>query len=114
VDKNTLKFFKIDGVGLVDGSKPPGFWADDQLIAQNSGWMVEIPANIAPGHYVLRHEMYVNFLGSLRKLANPAVKDRSPWSRQCGWDPELSPVLQPTDHRLGNRQASRCFGYRFV
>ncbi|KAJ5188999.1 Glycoside hydrolase family 61 [Penicillium cf. griseofulvum] len=57
VDKNTLKFFKIDGVGLVDGTSPPGLWADDQLIAQNSGWMVEIPANIAPGHYVLRHEM---------------------------------------------------------
>ncbi|CAG8891880.1 unnamed protein product [Penicillium egyptiacum] len=57
VDKRTLEFFKIDGVGLVDGTTVPGIWADDQLIAQDSGWMVEIPSNIAPGHYVLRHEM---------------------------------------------------------
>ncbi|KAJ5960762.1 uncharacterized protein N7479_007912, partial [Penicillium vulpinum] len=57
VDKTTLKFFKIDGVGLVDETNVPGIWADDQLIAQNSGWMVEIPSTIAPGHYVLRHEM---------------------------------------------------------
>ncbi|KAJ5600960.1 Endoglucanase-4 [Penicillium hetheringtonii] len=30
VDKTTLKFFKIDGVGLVDGSEVPGTWGDDQ------------------------------------------------------------------------------------
>ncbi|KAK4871063.1 hypothetical protein LT330_000300 [Penicillium expansum] len=57
VDKTTLKFFKIDGVGLVDDTTVPGTWGDDQLIAQKSGWMVEIPHTIAPGHYVLRHEL---------------------------------------------------------
>ncbi|KAJ5773742.1 hypothetical protein N7457_008638 [Penicillium paradoxum] len=57
VDKTKLEFFKIDGVGLVDGSTVPGIWGDDQLIAQNSAWMVEIPSDIAPGHYVLRHEL---------------------------------------------------------
>lgn len=63
VDKTKLEFFKIDGVGLVDGSNVPGFWGDDQLIAQGSSWMVEIPSTIAPGHYVLRHELYVSFPG---------------------------------------------------
>ncbi|CRL17393.1 Cellulose-binding domain, fungal [Penicillium camemberti] len=57
VDKTTLKFFKIDGVGLVDDTTVPGTWGDDQLVAQNSGWMVEIPPDIAPGAYVLRHEL---------------------------------------------------------
>lgn len=57
VDKTTLEFFKIDGVGLVDDSNPPGVWGDDQLIADNNSWLVEIPPTIAPGYYVLRHEL---------------------------------------------------------
>ncbi|RAK81796.1 putative endo-1,4-beta-glucanase [Aspergillus fijiensis CBS 313.89] len=57
VDKTTLEFFKIDGVGLVDESNPPGIWGDDELIANNNSWLVEIPASIAPGYYVLRHEL---------------------------------------------------------
>lgn len=57
VDKTTLKFFKIDGVGLVDDSDVPGTWGDDQLIKNNNSWMVEIPKSIAPGNYVLRHEL---------------------------------------------------------
>ncbi|OOF92470.1 lytic polysaccharide monooxygenase [Aspergillus carbonarius ITEM 5010] len=56
VDKTTLEFFKIDGVGLVDESEVPGIWGDDQLIADNNSWLVEIP-NVAPGYYVLRHEL---------------------------------------------------------
>ena len=57
VDKTKLKFFKIDGVGLVDGSEVPGTWGDDQLIKNNNSWMVEIPKSIAPGNYGLRHEL---------------------------------------------------------
>ena len=57
VDKTKLEFFKIDGVGLVDDSKVPGAWGDDQLIKNNNSWMVEIPKSIAPGNYVLRHEL---------------------------------------------------------
>lgn len=57
VDKTTLKFFKIDEVGLVDGSSAPGVWGSDQLIANGNAWMVQIPADIAPGNYVLRHEI---------------------------------------------------------
>jgi hypothetical protein len=57
VDKTALEFFKIDEVGLIDGSSAPGKWGSDQLIANNNSWMVQIPANIAPGFYVLRHEI---------------------------------------------------------
>ncbi|KAJ5378211.1 uncharacterized protein N7496_005620 [Penicillium cataractarum] len=57
VDKTTLEFFKIDGVGLVDDTTVPGTWGDDQLIANNNSWMVEIPPTLAPGNYVLRHEL---------------------------------------------------------
>ncbi|KAF3401857.1 Endoglucanase-4 [Penicillium rolfsii] len=57
VDKTTLKFFKIDGVGLVDDTTVPGTWGDDQLIANSNSWMVEIPPTLAPGNYVLRHEL---------------------------------------------------------
>ncbi|KAK5717492.1 hypothetical protein LTS12_027734 [Elasticomyces elasticus] len=57
VDKTKLEFFKVDGVGLVDDAKVPGTWGDDQLIKNNNSWMVEIPKSIAPGNYVLRHEL---------------------------------------------------------
>lgn len=53
VDKTSLEFFKIDEVGLVDGQT----WGSDQLIANNNSWLVEIPPTIAPGFYVLRHEI---------------------------------------------------------
>jgi len=57
VDKETLKFFKIDEAGLVDGSSAPGKWASDELIAADGKWSVTIPESLAPGQYVLRHEI---------------------------------------------------------
>ncbi|KAI1764995.1 glycoside hydrolase family 61 protein [Hypoxylon sp. FL1150] len=57
IDKNTLQFFKISQVGLVDGSKAPGLWGSDQLIANNNSWVVEIPRHIRPGFYVMRTEI---------------------------------------------------------
>nr|ATQ35955.1 auxiliary activity 9 enzyme [Talaromyces piceae] len=57
VDKTQLKFFKIDEAGLIDDSSVPGTWASDQLIAANNSWTVTIPEDIAPGNYVLRHEI---------------------------------------------------------
>ncbi|ESZ91697.1 hypothetical protein SBOR_7916 [Sclerotinia borealis F-4128] len=57
VDKTTLGFFKIDGVGLIDDTTLPGTWASDQLIANNNSWSVTIPEALAPGAYVLRHEI---------------------------------------------------------
>ncbi|RSL77746.1 hypothetical protein CEP51_008797 [Fusarium floridanum] len=57
VDKETLKFFKISEKGLIDGSSSPGEYASDELISNGNGWMVQVPENIKPGFYVLRHEM---------------------------------------------------------
>ncbi|EXJ84836.1 endoglucanase [Capronia epimyces CBS 606.96] len=57
VDKTKLLFNKIDAGGLVDGSKGPGIWASDDLVTNNSSWVVTIPSSIAPGKYVLRHEI---------------------------------------------------------
>ena len=57
IDKTTLSFVKISEGGLVDGSSAPGTWASDQLIANNNSWVVTIPESVAPGKYVLRHEI---------------------------------------------------------
>ncbi|KAJ5257918.1 hypothetical protein N7524_009474 [Penicillium chrysogenum] len=57
VDKTTLEFFKIEEEGLIDGANPPGTWATDDLIAAGGKWTVKIPSTIAPGNYVMRHEI---------------------------------------------------------
>jgi lytic cellulose monooxygenase (C1-hydroxylating) len=56
-DKTTLNFFKISEAGLINGAPAPGKWASDTLISQNLTWTVTVPASIAPGNYVLRHEI---------------------------------------------------------
>ncbi|KAL8700093.1 MAG: hypothetical protein Q9201_005642 [Fulgogasparrea decipioides] len=66
VDKTKLQFNKIDGVGLLDGSTVPGKYAADKLIAANNSWTVTIPKSIAPGNYVLRHEII-----ALHSAGNP-------------------------------------------
>ncbi|KAI9644402.1 hypothetical protein NHQ30_007759 [Ciborinia camelliae] len=57
VDKTKLEFFKIDAVGLIDDSSVPGTWASDKLIANNNTWTSTIPADLAAGKYVVRHEI---------------------------------------------------------
>ncbi|KAI1414407.1 glycosyl hydrolase family 61-domain-containing protein [Hypoxylon sp. FL1857] len=56
VDKESLEFFKIDEVGLIDESVQNGFWGSDELIQNNNTWLMQIPSNIKAGNYVLRHE----------------------------------------------------------
>jgi cellulase len=57
VDKMALEFFKIDAAGIDDpAAAVPGKWASDVMIANNFTWTVQIPSDIAPGNYVLRHE----------------------------------------------------------
>jgi len=53
----SLSFFKIAEKGLVNGASPPGLWASDDLIKNNFAWNVKIPASLAAGSYVLRHEI---------------------------------------------------------
>ena len=57
VDKTELDFFKIDDGSFIDMSETNGYWATDVLIADNFGWLVQIPADLEPGNYVLRHEI---------------------------------------------------------
>ncbi|KAG4256486.1 endoglucanase [Fusarium proliferatum] len=57
VDKNDLEFFKIGQEGLIDMSMQNGKWASDVLIATGFSWTVQIPETLAPGNYVLRHEI---------------------------------------------------------
>jgi len=57
VDKATLEWFKIDEKGIVDNSAAPGVWASDELMANDLSWPVTVPATLAPGNYVLRHEI---------------------------------------------------------
>jgi len=53
----SLSFFKIAEVGLVNGASPPGTWASDTLIKNGFSWNVKVPSSLAPGSYVLRHEI---------------------------------------------------------
>jgi len=58
VDKTKLLWTKISAVGLLSAtSMTNGFWATDQLIANNNSWVSTIPADIATGNYVIRHEI---------------------------------------------------------
>lgn len=57
VDKTTLQFNKISGIGLISYTAQPGLWASDQLLSANNTWTVTIPSSVAPGTYVLRHEI---------------------------------------------------------
>lgn len=56
INKASLQWTKISEKGLISGSNP-GTWAADQLISNGFSWTVTIPKNLKPGNYVLRHEI---------------------------------------------------------
>lgn len=54
VDKTTLKFVKIDAVGIdLDTQK----WPTEAMIANNNTYSVTVPSTLAAGNYVFRHEI---------------------------------------------------------
>jgi cellulase len=60
VDKTSLKFVKIAQQSQISwgaGNGKPGRWAQDVLTENGLWWTVKIPASLAPGSYVLRHEI---------------------------------------------------------
>ena len=60
VDKESLKFSKIDEAGLFANSTTPrttGRYGTDKLIANGNKWTLTIPSYVAAGNYVLRHEI---------------------------------------------------------
>ncbi|KAF7782589.1 CAZyme family AA9 [Agaricus bisporus var. burnettii] len=52
-----LSWFKIDEAGLMSGTLTTGQWAMGELVANNNSWTTTIPANLAPGEYMIRHEL---------------------------------------------------------
>lgn len=63
VQKESLKWAKIDETGLF----PNGTWATDVLRSNGNTWDVKIPSDLAPGEYVLRHEII-----ALHSASNPS------------------------------------------
>ncbi|KAL5345485.1 AA9 lytic polysaccharide monooxygenase D [Pseudogymnoascus australis] len=53
-DKNALKFVKIDESGIDLSTQ---VWAAGKLMADGDAWTTTVPASLAPGHYVFRHEI---------------------------------------------------------
>lgn len=63
-EKTELEFFGVDAVGLIDPSATLnkyysafGIWATDILIHTNHTYTVQVPPTLAPGNYVVRHEI---------------------------------------------------------
>ena len=62
VDKVNLPFVKIEELGLIRNStdkknKPEGYYAANKLIDAGGQWTVTIPDYVAPGNYIVRHEI---------------------------------------------------------
>ncbi|ROT41278.1 glycoside hydrolase [Sodiomyces alkalinus F11] len=58
LDKSALRWTKIDHKGLVAGpASDAGYWATDALRDNGGVDTISLPASIAPGNYVLRHEL---------------------------------------------------------
>ncbi|USP80186.1 lytic polysaccharide monooxygenase [Curvularia clavata] len=55
VDPSSLQWTKFSSKAWKSGSNP-GKWATDDLIANNFSWDITFP-NVAPGNYVVRHEI---------------------------------------------------------
>ncbi|KAF2113310.1 cel1 protein precursor [Lophiotrema nucula] len=49
-------WFKIAHTGLISGTQNNGTWAGDQ-ITDTLEWTVKVPATLAPGQYLIRHEL---------------------------------------------------------
>ncbi|KXJ91409.1 glycoside hydrolase [Microdochium bolleyi] len=68
VDKSKLEWVKIAEMGQLElgrGSGSTGRWADDLLFGSDMTWKVRIPKQLAPGQYVLRHEIIALHEGHL-------------------------------------------------
>ncbi|KAF2751515.1 lytic polysaccharide monooxygenase [Sporormia fimetaria CBS 119925] len=58
VDPEDLEFVKIAEKGWIKpGIYPEGYWATSELVDRNGTWPIRIPEELAPGEYVVRHEL---------------------------------------------------------
>ena len=57
-DPTQLKFVKIAQRGWInDSTYDEGFWASDELIADDNSWNIKIPTGLKAGQYVVRTEI---------------------------------------------------------
>ena len=61
-------WFKIAHEGLVSGTQQNGKWAGDTIL-DTLDWTVTIPASLAPGEYLIRHDLL-----ALHQRDNPQCK----------------------------------------
>jgi hypothetical protein len=59
---------KIDQEGLVSGTENAGVWAGDTIL-DTLLWTSTIPASLAPGNYLIRHELI-----AVHQANNPQCK----------------------------------------
>ncbi|KAF9555146.1 cellulose-growth-specific protein [Agrocybe pediades] len=52
----SLQWFKIDEAGLLSGTLAKGQWGNG-IVMQKLEWTSTIPASLAPGEYLIRHEL---------------------------------------------------------
>ncbi|KAF2452720.1 glycoside hydrolase [Lineolata rhizophorae] len=64
-DGSGTVWFKVDEAGLISGPRRGGTWAGDQVVDTLS-WTSTIPENLAPGDYMIRHEIV-----ALHQAGNP-------------------------------------------
>lgn len=55
---------KFDQVAYNKAQTPP--WGSSLLTAQNATWVVTVPPTLAPGEYVMRHEVLALHVASVR------------------------------------------------
>jgi hypothetical protein len=66
VDKSKLEFFKIAELGQISRGTEPGkagYWANNIIVDEGFTWNVTVPAQLAPGSYVMRHEIIALHMG---------------------------------------------------
>ncbi|KAL4268940.1 Lytic polysaccharide monooxygenase AA9 [Pleurotus pulmonarius] len=54
---SSLSWFKIEEAGLLSGTLSTGSWAQGELVNNGNTWTTTIPASLAPGEYMIRHEL---------------------------------------------------------
>lgn len=69
---NPLPAVKIDQEGLVSGTENSGIWAGDTIL-DTLLWTSTIPASLAPGNYLIRHELI-----AVHQANNPQCTPSSP------------------------------------